>query len=625
MWRLRGSRGRDNIAAMEQVELLAPAKDLECGLAAIACGADAVYIGAERFGARAKAGNPLPDLERLIDRAHTFWVRVYVTVNTLLFDRELDDAVRLIHGLHRMGADGVIVQDVGLLECDLPPIPLIASTQMDNDRPEKVLFLERVGFTRAILARELSLDEIREIRRKTTLELECFVHGALCVCASGQCFLSYALGGRSGNRGECAQPCRRRYSLIDGEGSTVVRDRYLLSLKDLNRSDQLEDLLDAGVRCFKIEGRLRDKAYVANVVGFYRRRLDAILERRAWARTSSGRSDLGFEPDLHKTFNRGYTDYFLKDRGDPAGSIDTPKMVGPRLGRVASVRGRALTLDGPVAVECGDGLAFFDGDNELRGTLVNAVQGRTLIPDRMDGIHVGTVLYRNHDHAFLRRVLGARPVRRIGVQLRLEQTQDGLALTGVDEDGNSARATAGCENTPARDPGVMEATVRRQLARTGRTPFLCSRIDLLWERPWFVPVALLNGLRRKVLEGLAEARAAARPVKACRLVPNDVPYGVQRLSYLGNVLNRKAAAFYRRHGVTEIEPAAESGLDMRGRKVMTTRYCILDQLGCCIKRGGGQPPVGPLSLVDEDGRSLHVRIDCSACGMEIHLQSERTG
>jgi len=328
----------NHLLSANQTELLAPARDLETGRAAIACGADAVYIGAARYGARAQASNALADIEALARYAHRYWARVYVTVNTLLYDDELPEAVRLIRQLYEIGVDAAIVQDVGLLECNLPPLPLVASTQMHNDTPDKIAFLERVGFSRAILARELSLEQIRAIRERTAIELECFVHGALCVCYSGQCTMSYAIGGRSGNRGQCAQPCRRRYTLVDREGETLA-EGHLLSLRDLNLSAHLGELLDAGVASFKIEGRLKDRAYVVNVVSHYRRALDVELEARGLSRSSSGQGGLAvrradFEPDVDKTFNRGYTSYYLQGRGTPPGRIETPKMIGEAIGRV---------------------------------------------------------------------------------------------------------------------------------------------------------------------------------------------------------------------------------------------------------------------------------------------------
>ena len=595
---------------MTRVELLAPARDLECGIAAIDCGADAVYIGAPRFGARAAAGNTPEDIAALVRHAHKFWARVYVTLNTLLFDDELEPACRLAWQLHEIGIDGLIIQDTGLLECDLPPLPLIASTQMHNHTPERVAFLEHAGLRRAILARELTLDEIRAIRSAApAIELECFVHGALCVCFSGQCLLSYALGGRSGNRGQCAQPCRRPYTLVDAEGRTLASDRHLLSLRDLNLSDRLPDLLAAGVTSFKIEGRLKDRTYVANVVAFYRARLDEAMRTAAgFGRSSSGTSSAGFEPDLAKTFNRGFTTYFLDGRGDAVGSPETPKMTGEKLGRVVEVAPDSFTIDGQIELHSGDGLAFFGSDGHLRGTLVNEVRGRTVFPQKIEGIEPGTAIHRNHDHAFLSQVAGARPERRIGVTMTL----DASGLAAVDEDGNRAEVSLG--PAPAADkPEAALATLRRQLAKTGDTEFACTAVEIALDPVPFVPVATLNALRRAVLDRLSALRETNRPRHEGRIVPNETPYPTRELSYLGNVLNAKAEAFYRRHGVDRSEPAAESGLDLTGRRLMTTRYCIREQLGLC-----GADVAEPLSLIDDEGRRLELRFDCAHCAMEVY-------
>jgi putative protease len=596
---------------MTRVELLAPARDLECGIAAIDCGADAVYIGAPRFGARAAAGNTPEDIAALVRHAHKFWARVYVTLNTLLFDDELAPACRLAWQLHEIGVDGLIIQDTGLLECDLPPLPLIASTQMHNHTPERVAFLEQSGFRRAILARELTLEEIRAIRLAApAIELECFVHGALCVCFSGQCLLSYALGGRSGNRGQCAQPCRRAYTLVDAEGRTLASDRHLLSLRDLNLSERLPDLLAAGVTSFKIEGRLKDRTYVANVVAFYRARLDdAMRAAPGFARSSSGISSPGFEPDLTKTFNRGFTTYFLDGRSEAVGSPDTPKMTGEKVGSVVEVAPDSFTIDGHTELHPGDGLAFFASDGHLRGTVVNAVRGRAVFPQKIEGIEPGTAIHRNHDHAFLSHVAAARPQRRIGVTMTL----GAAGLAAVDEDGNRAEAPLG--PVPAAEkPEAALATLRRQLAKTGDTEFVCTAVEIALDPIPFVPVAALNALRREVLGRLSAARETNRPRPEGRIVPNDAPYPVTELSYLGNVLNAKAEAFYRRHGVQRIEPAAESGLDLAGRRVMTTRYCIREQLGLC-----GAGIAEPLTLIDDEGRRLELRFDCDHCAMEVYL------
>jgi collagenase-like PrtC family protease len=548
---------------------------------------------------------------------------VYVTVNTLLYDHEIPQVVRLIWQLYEAGIDALIVQDVGLLECDLPPLPLIASTQMHNDTPDKVAFLEQIGFYRVILARELSLAQIRAIRERTTVELEAFVHGALCVCYSGQCYLSYALGGRSGNRGECAQPCRRRYTLVDADGKTLLRDRHLLSLRDMDRSAHLGELIEAGVTSFKIEGRLKDRAYVTNVVTHYRRRLDAVLAARGLARSSSGESRAGFVPDPSKTFNRGYTTYFLHGRAEPPGAIGSPKMVGEPVGTVTQVGKRSFTLDlsTGVALHTGDGLCFFDPAGALRGTVVTAVDGGTVTPEDMRGIHRGLPIYRNHDHVYLRALDRARVERQITVWLTLRETAQGFALTASDEDGNTATGTLTREKVKAKRPDQALVNVERQLRKTGGTAFACAGLDVEWQEPYHLPFSALNELRRETLEALAFARAHNRPIVERAIVANDVPYPEPELTYRGNVLNEKAEAFYWRHGVTHIEPAAESGLDMAGRQVMRTRYCLKHQLGYCARYGSGtSSPQEPLTLVDEDGRRFALRFDCDACEMEIILR-----
>lgn len=595
---------------MAGIELLAPARDRACGIAAIDCGADAVYIGAPRFGARVAVGNSVDDIAALAQHAHKFWARVYVTLNTLLRDDELPEAVRLAWTLYETGIDALIIQDTGLLECELPPLPLIASTQMHNHTPERVAFLEAAGFARAILARELDLDTIRAIRRAAPrIELECFVHGALCVCYSGQCLLSYALGGRSGNRGECAQPCRKPYTLVDGAGQILVRDRHLLSIRDLNLTDDLPALLDAGVTSFKIEGRLKDRTYVANVVAHYSARLDALGVRRA----SSGRSSPGFDPDPNKTFNRGSTKYFLHGRRGPIGSHASPKMVGEQMGRVARADGDSIVIEGVEPLHAGDGLCWFDPDGVLRGARVNTVCGPVVSAERPEGLEPGAVVFRNHDHEFLETVRNARPSRRIGVAFTLLAGR----LRVRDEDGNEADASVPA-TLPATQPDAAIKTIRRQLSKTGDTEFTCTAVEIECDPPPFVAVSVLNALRREVLDRLREARAAKRPRDQRSIVPNNAPYPEVELTYLGNVLNRSAEAYYRRHGVLRIEPAAESGLDMRGRKLMTSRYCIKEELGWCPRSGVPTRVCEPLRLVDAEGNRLDLRFDCRRCVMEVY-------
>jgi putative protease len=616
-----GDRDRDGLIARQSVELLAPARDLACGRAAIDCGADAVYIGAADFGAREAAANPLEAVAALTAYAHRFWARVYVTVNTILRDQELGAAERLAWRLHEIGVDALIIQDAGLLECSLPPLPLIASTQMHNNTPEKVAFLQRVGFHRAILPRELRLDEICAIRRAAPhIELECFVHGALCVSYSGQCYLSLALGGRSGNRGQCAQPCRKSYRLVDARGR-LVRDRgHLLSLRDLNLSDHLPALLDAGVTSFKIEGRLKDMAYVANIVAHYRARLDAAVREKGLRPSSSGIARPGFDPDPDKTFNRGYSAYFLHGRAGAVAFPSTPKMVGEEVGRVTKVDGDTITVATTLTLHSGDGLCFFDTSGELRGTPVNAVRGAAIAVQSTAGIRVGTLMFRNHDHAFLTRVKTARMERRVRVTLTLLTGPGGVAILARDEDGVEARYDIACIVHAAKDPDAALATAHRQLMKAGDSDYACSEVTIEADPVPFLPVSVLNGMRRGALSALSAAREERRPRVAGGAIANDAPYPERELTYLGNVLNRKAEAFYRRHGVAAVAPAAESGLDMRGRKVMMTRYCVKEQLGLCPRAGADDAVEEPLVLVDEDGDRLRLDCDCTRCEMEIYLE-----
>jgi putative protease len=553
-----------------EIELLAPARDLDCGTAAIDCGADAVYIGAPRFGARAAAGNTPEDIAALARHAHRFRARVYATLNTLLRDDEIDAAVRLAWELHEAGVDGLIIQDVGLLECELPPLPLIASTQMHNHTPERVAFLETAGFHRAILARELTLAEIRAVRRAAPrMEIECFVHGALCVCYSGQCLLSYALGGRSGNRGECAQPCRKPYTLEDAAGRVLIRDRHLLSIRDLNLSEDLPALLAAGVTSFKIEGRLKDRAYVSNVVAHYSARLNALGVRRA----SSGRSLIPFSPDLSKTFNRGYTKYFLHGRKERIGAHATPKMVGE-----------------PVLKEAAhpaDGLCWFDASGRLVG-------------GRPADAPEGTQVYRNHDHVFLESLRGA--VRKIGVSFTVLPDR----LRAVDEDGFSAEVMLP-DGPAAEKPEI----IRRQLARTGGTHFECTGVEIVEGR--FLPVATWNALRRDVLERLWRAGFSRRGTSVPPTSGAEPPRRLKPAIHL----NRYAQAFYKRYGI-DSEPAAEYGLDLRGRTVMTTRYCLRYELGWCGR------DTAPLFLRNAEGDRLELRFDCTRCEMEVVYHEPHT-
>lgn len=605
---------------MPRIELLAPARDIAVAKTAIQCGADAIYIGAPQFSAREAAGNTIDDIRQVVEYAHPYYVKIYVALNTLLFDKELPVAEKMIQDLYAAGVDGVIIQDMGLLELDLPPIPLIASTQAHNATPEKVKFLEAVGFSRVILARELTLDQIRNIRRQTTVELECFVHGALCVCASGQCYMSYAIGGRSGNRGCCAQPCRRLYTLKDKAGNTVVRDRYLLSIKDLNLSDYLEPLLDAGITSFKIEGRLKDADYVANVVGYYRQKLDAVLAARGLQKSSSGRVRMNFVPDPEKTFNRGYTDYGITGKAHKIGSIDTPKSLGQYVGTVVSVDKTSFTLDTEIALHNGDGLCFF-ANNNLAGTTVNGVEGRRIRPRSMQGICAGMKIYRNLDIEFSRKLSKVPAERKIKVSITLREIPDGIQIEGCDEDGVVAVIEHTVAKQPADKPEQARRAIEAQLAKLGNTIFECQEVCVELPTLYFFPAALLNEMRRRLVQKLIEVRLASCKAAAMRkrVTESCVEYPDKQIGYCGNVLNEKARDFYRKHGVEVVEPAAEAGLAMKGRQVMTTKYCLREQLGLCTGASSGTA-AETMFLVDEDGRTFRLEFQCGFCGMAVFCE-----
>ncbi len=577
-------------------------------------------MGPPAFGAREAAGNSLDDFARLVTYAHRYWVKVYATVNTLLRDEEIPAAVRLIHQLYAIGVDAVIIQDVGLLECDLPPIPLTASTQMHNHTPERVAFLERVGFHRAVLARELSFDQIRAIRQAAPrIELEVFVHGALCVSYSGQCFMSYALGGRSGNRGQCAQPCRKAYTLRDRSGRVLVHDRHLLSLRDLNRAEHLHELAQAGITSFKIEGRLKDETYVSNVTAYYRNRLDEVLGRTGARKSSSGTSRGGFTADPDKTFNRGYTDYFLRGERTPMSSPETPKMVGPPVGRAVSVQGNEVLLDRGSDIGPGDGLCFFDRNQKLRGSTVNRVKGRTVELQSADGLESGITVHRNHDHGFLLDIRKNRPRRTIAIAFTVRQDATGLRLCVKDEEGLQAEAAQEGLIPMSRKPEQGLATIRKQLSKSGDREFLCTDVHCDLEAVPFLPRAAWNALRRRALEALSRERERHRPRLATERGLDHTPFPETELSYRGNVLNTRAETFYRRHGVKQIEPAAESGLDLHGRAVMCSRYCLKFELGFCPQVGRPPVPPEPLTLEDHEGNHFRLQFDCTACQMTVFL------
>lgn len=600
---------------MNQLELLAPAKDLACGLDAVNCGADAVYIGAERFGARVSAGNTVQDIEKLAAHARKYRAKVYAALNTIVSDEELPRVRRMAHSLWEAGVDGLIIQDMGLLEGGLPPIPLIASTQCHNSTPEKVLFLEKAGFKRVILARELTLEQVKAIRAATTVELEFFVHGALCVCYSGQCYLSYALGGRSGNRGECAQPCRKLYTLKDAAGAALSSEKHLLSLKDLNLSRRLGHLAAAGITSFKIEGRLKDREYVRNIVSFYRRELDKVIAKRGASRPSIGKSFAAFEPNPAKTFNRGYTEYFIDGNPADVASPDTPKFVGEPLGPASDVKNGSFRLHCADRLRPGDGISYFDKHGRLAGSLVNGASDGRVRADNLKGMENGTQLYRNLDKEFMRSLeRGAR--RLFALRLEFSDVSGGFLLKASDERGASAEVKWRGVKSEAQKPEAALDTIRKQLSKIGETEFWLEALELKLSKPYFLPVAALNDLRRDALAALQKAAPPAPPREEGKIVPNDYPYPEEKLGVRGNVLNSRAAAFYKRHGVKEVGMAAEGGGDLRGEPLMTMKYCLRRRLGLC-KKG---KEVEPLWLEDSDGRRYRLEFDCAACNARLYLE-----
>lgn len=602
------------------LELLAPAGNAEIGIAAIDHGADAVYIGTPKFSARADAGVGLDDIARLIRHAHLYYARVYVALNTILTDRELPEALEIIKEVHRLGADGLILQDMGLLELDLPPIPLIASTQMHNSTIEKVKFLEAVGFTRVILARELSLDDIAAIRQETGIELEAFVYGALCVSYSGQCYMSEAATGRSGNRGVCAQPCRSRYTLTDAGGKVIMGDKFLLSLKDLNLIDALPDLVTAGATSFKIEGRYKGIDYVKNVTAAFRQALDRFIGGHPdYCRSSSGTTTFIFSPDPSRTFNRGYTRYFISGGWEKVASLDTQKSIGQPVGTITAIEKDFFRISRH-GLQNGDGLCFFTNKNELAGFRADRVDKDKIYPNTMKGLAIGTPLYRNHDTAFTRILNKPSADRRIAVKMEFVRDDASIRLIVSDEDGNRAEVSVEASHVPPRDPRLALEQIKKHLSSTGNTPYLVSGLTIHPPTPGFLPVSILNGIRRDALEALTRIRLEKYPCRMARFIPNDAPYPDKSLDFRANIFNEQARRFYERHGAEVVEPAFETLSRRTGKTVMTTRYCIRYQLDLCPKSSRSSRPFKePLRLSDRN-HTYRLEFDCRKCRMSVVLE-----
>ncbi len=624
------------------LELLSPARDADIGIEAVRHGADAVYIGGPSFGARSAADNSVQDIERLARHAHRFNSRIFVTLNTILRNEELEGARKLAWQLYEAGADALIIQDMGLLELALPPLQLHASTQCDIRTSEKARFLQDVGLSQIVLARELTLQQINQIRAQTDCKLEFFVHGALCVAYSGQCYISQAHTGRSANRGECSQACRLPYQVLDDRGRFVAHDKHVLSMKDNNQSNNLAALVDAGIRSFKIEGRYKDMAYVKNITAHYRRLLDKLIDERQdsakpLTRSSSGSSQFTFKPDPLQNFNREFTDYFVPGRQIDIGAFDSPKNPGQPIGHVTQIGPNWVelqTTDPDGVLHNGDGLCYYNLQKELCGLAINRAERHgkrwrlfpkdalVSLPDLRKDIEVN----RNRDVDWVRVLEKKSAERRIGVWAQLGDTPDGLTLTLTDEDGHSATAHAALsasERQLSREPDGVSAQLREHIGKMGDSIFKLLELHVQYAQAWFVPVSLLNRLRRDAVEALEAAREQAfvRLPRREAISP-PVSYPSDSLSYLANVFNDQARAFYAKHGVKLIELAFEALQEAGQVSLMITKHCVRFSLSLCPRQAKGVTGVQgtvkaePLQLVNGKER-LTLRFDCKACEMHV--------
>ena len=599
---------------MRTLELLSPAKNLECGIAAIDHGADAVYIGAPQFGARAAVGNSIDDISSLCQYSHRFGAKVYVTVNTIVYDDELDSVRQLLKQLADVHVDAILVQDMGVMQMAQElGLTVHASTQTDNRTAEKVRWLRSLGFSRVVLARELSADEIADIhRQEPETDLEVFVHGALCVSYSGLCYASQYCFNRSANRGACAQFCRMKFDLLDADGQVLDSQRYFLSLKDMNQSDHLSELIEAGAMSFKIEGRLKDVTYVKNVTAAYSELLNRYIAAHPneYQRASKGQCTYTFKPDLKKTFNRGYTTYFLKGRQPNIASFDTPKAMGEYVGTVKEIRGRSFNVAGVASFSNGDGLCFVNDKRELEGFRVNRVEGNRLFPLKMpDNLRPGLRLYRNNDQE-MERLLGKTSAeRKIPVKMKLRATDKGFSLQMDD-----VAAHIEAEHQKAqKDP---RENIVRQLTKLGGTPYTCADIDIPADFNYFIPSSLLSELRRQVVS-LREAMSldgANSQIERSKLPDRTTPS--YHVPYLYNVSNHLARQFYQSQGIKtgdafELQQPSQP-------LIMQCRHCLRYALGFCVKNGGRRPEwKEPLSLRLGDGRLFRLEFDCRHCQMNV--------
>ncbi len=595
-----------------------PAKNAECGIEAINHGADAVYIGAFAFGARAAAGNSMKDIQSLVDYAHLYSAKVFVTANTILTNQELEEAEKLIRQCYQAGVDAVIIQDVGILALDLPPIALHASTQMNNTTPGKIHFLQQQGFSRVVLARELSLTQITEIHLQTTIELEAFVHGALCVSYSGQCYMSQYMNGRSANRGACAQCCRLPFTLKDKNGKTVSENKHLLSLKDLNRSTYLKEMIDAGVSSFKVEGRLKDLDYIKNIASYYRQKLDLILSSDSdnLEKASVGKSYFLFEPDPRKTFSRGNTDYFLKERQSGTVQLHTPKSTGEYIGKTNEIKELYFTITGNEKVNNGDGLCLIDAQDNFIGFRVNKVEENRIYPSQMPFLKKGLDLYRNHNHEFQKILSRKTAERKIGLNVLMEETPNGFRITLTEERGISISLEVKTEKTISENLLNPLPEIQTQFSKLGNTIFELLNVKMSFSQPWFLPRSLLAQWKRDSVEMLLEKikQSYCVAVKESKKEKSDL-FQNTHLNYSYNVMNEKAKDFYLNLGANNVMPSFEQYPE-KDADLMTCKYCIKYELGFCPKQNNVTNIEEPLFLTYNDFQ-FRLEFDCKECLMRI--------
>ena len=609
----------------KKIELLAPAKDLTHGMAAINSGADAVYIGAPLFGARANASNSIADIESLVKYAHLYRAKVFAAVNTIIYYSELESCRKMIFDLYDAGVDALIIQDMGILEMDLPPISLHASTQANNRSIDKIQFLEKAGIKRVVLARELNLKQIKEISEATSVDLEFFVSGALCVCYSGNCYLSVSRGGRSANRGECAQSCRLPYNLVDSSGKILISNTHLLSIKDLDISDQIPNLIEAGITSFKIEGRLKDLVYVKNNVSFLRKKIDAFLDgNKNYLKASSGKSFFSFEPALNRSFNRGYSTYFVNGRNAKIGSWVSPKSMGQFIGKLVQTKGNAYLIENGKKLNKGDGLCFINEKNEINGIQVNNVIDDLVVPNEMKIINNGTEIYRNNDLAFSKLVEREdSAVRKINTFLILSESESGFQLFVKDEDGFETIANCIHAKEKTKNNESVVENIKTQLSKTGNTPYVPEEIIIRFSENWFIPISKINELRRSVLVHLSELRSANYKREEFQNTKTAHPYPVTELDFTYNVANKLARKFYERHGAKKIEDAFELQSAHAKGCVMTTKYCIKYELDQCPKyhKNELQKQLNEPLHLSQGNNKYKLKFNCSVCEMALWEQN----